>query len=333
MMRTYLVTGGCGFIGSNFVRQEITKGNKVVNLDILSYAANPRNVADVENNPLYVFVKGDIGDRALVEELLHTHRVDAVVNFAAESHVDNSISGPRVFIETNILGTFELLMAALSYWKSLPQENAFRFIHVSTDEVFGDLPFDAPEKFTEQTRYDPSSPYSASKAASDHLARAWYTTYGLPVIVTNCTNNYGPYQHPEKLIPHMISCALQGKPLPIYGQGNNIRDWIFVEDHCKGIALALEKGDIGGTYCFGGNAERRNIDIVHHICEILDQVHPAANGQSYRAQITHVQDRLGHDRRYAVDDRKARAELGYTTDVVFEDQLRRTIEWYIQKQA
>lgn len=332
-MKTYLVTGGCGFIGSNFVRQEVRKGHKVINLDILSYAANTDNVADVQDNPLYSFVKGDIGDRALVESLLRDHNVDAVVNFAAESHVDNSIANPRIFIETNVLGTFELLMAALSYWKSLPADNAFRFVHVSTDEVFGDLPLDTPEKFTEQTRYDPSSPYSASKAASDHLARAWHITYGLPVIVTNCTNNYGPYQHSEKLIPYMISCALQGKSLPIYGAGDNVRDWIFVEDHCKGIALALENGDVGGTYCFGGNAERRNIDIVHHICDILDQVRPKESGTSYRQQITFVQDRLGHDRRYAVNDSKARAELGYTTDIVFEDQLRRTIDWYIAKQA
>lgn len=328
-MATYLVTGGCGFIGSNFVRQEIEKGHKIVNLDILSYAASQDNLADIADNDLYMFIEGDICDRNLVSKLLSDHNIDAVINFAAESHVDNSITGPQAFIQTNIVGTFELLMASLHYWQSLPKINKFRFVHVSTDEVFGDLPLDTDEKFTEETRYDPSSPYSASKAASDHLVRAWYKTYGLPTIVTNCTNNYGPYQHPEKLIPRMILCALNGEKLPVYGTGENVRDWIFVQDHCRGIALALTKGVDGETYAFGGNAERRNIDLVHKICDILDEIRPKEDGTSYHDQISFVEDRLGHDRRYAIDDSKSRNELGYTSVQVFEENLKHTVKWYI----
>lgn len=328
-MKTYLVTGGCGFIGSNFILQEIARGNRIINLDAMSYAADQDNVKEVANHHHYHFIEGDIADQTLVGKLLRDYKVDAVVNFAAESHVDNSINGPEVFIQTNVMGTYHLLWASLTYWREMGENPDFRFLHVSTDEVFGDLPLNTPEKFTENTSYKPSSPYSASKAASDHLVRAWHHTYGLPAIITNCSNNYGPRQHKEKLIPNMIRCALQGKPLPVYGRGENVRDWIYVGDHCRGIALALEKGAPGRSYCFGGNAERRNIDVVHMICDILDQTAPKGDGTSYRDQISFVTDRLGHDLRYAIDDARARHELGYTTDVAFNDYFRQTVEWYL----
>lgn len=329
IMTNYLVTGGAGFIGNHFVRQELAKGHKVVNLDIMSYAASDDNLKDIKDNPNHIFVKGDIGDQPLISQLLKEHAIERVVNFAAESHVDNSISGPEVFIRTNVLGTYHLLWACLRFWQEQGKPDAFKVLHVSTDEVFGDLPLNSTEKFSETTRYKPSSPYSASKAAADHLVHAWYRTYGLPVLTTNCSNNYGPYQHHEKLIPNMIRCALRAKPLPVYARGENVRDWIFAQDHCRGLALALEKGTIGETYCFGGNAERRNIDLVTTICDVLDELRPAASGDSYRKQISFVSDRLGHDLRYAIDDSKARRELGYTTDVVFEDRFRETIEWYL----
>ena len=328
-MKNILVTGGAGFIGSNFVLQEIENGNRIVVLDVLSYAANLDNLKSVENHLHYTFFKGDIADQALVRKILCEHQIDWVVNFAAESHVDNSISGPEVFIRTNVLGTYHLLWASSKYWEEKNKPETFCFLHVSTDEVFGDLDLEGDNKFTEETPYAPSSPYSASKAGSDHLVRAWLRTYGLPTIVTNCSNNYGPHQHREKLIPHIITCAVEGKPLPVYGDGKNVRDWIFVGDHCRGIRLALEKGEIGGTYCFGGQAEKENIYVVRKICQILDEMKPRTDGKSYEEQITFVKDRLGHDRRYAIDDTKARREIGFTTDQDFDQRLRETVEWYL----
>lgn len=328
-MKTYLITGGSGFIGSHFVIQEIEKGNRVINLDILSYAANPKNLFQIDRHPDYEFVKGSIGDSELVSALFAKHNFDAVVNFAAESHVDNSISGPEIFFQTNVMGTFRLLEETRRYWKN-KNPTDFRFIHVSTDEVFGDLPLEGKEKFTEETPYKPSSPYSSSKAASDHIVHAWYRTYGLPTIITNCSNNYGPHQHREKLIPTMIRCALENQPLPVYGTGENVRDWIFVKDHCRGIALALEKGKLGESYCFGGNSERRNIDVVNLICQLLDDLSPRADRKSYKEQINFVTDRKGHDLRYAINDAKARNVLGYRTDVTFEKRFAETINWYLQ---
>lgn len=325
----YLITGGCGFIGSHFVMQQIEKGHNVVNLDKLTYAAQPTNLSSIEDSPNYHFVKGDIGDYERVLSLLQEHSIDRVVNFAAESHVDNSIDNPGVFIETNISGTYNLLRACLDYWTESGQPEGFRMLHVSTDEVYGDLPLEGDEKFTENTSYKPSSPYSASKAASDHLVHAWNRTFGLPAIITNCSNNYGPHQHPEKLIPKMILNGLKGEALPVYGQGLNVRDWIYVEDHCAGIDLALEKGVIGETYCFGGNCEKRNIDIVHAICDALDDLAPKAKG-SYRDQITFVEDRKGHDLRYAIDDSKAVEQLGYKRPKPFEKRFLETIKWYME---
>lgn len=328
-MKTLLVTGAAGFIGSCYVLQEIAQGHNVIALDICSYASNLDNIKDIMSHPNFTFVKGDIGDACLVHRLLREATVDAVVHFAAESHVDNSIKGPEIFVKTNVLGTYHLLWESLQYWNEQEKPESFRFIHVSTDEVFGELDFDTEEKFSEVTHYAPNSPYSASKAASDHLARAWFHTYGLPVIITNCSNNYGPRQHAEKLIPHMIKCALDGQPLPVYGKGENIRDWIFVEDHTKGIALTLEKGVPGESYCFGGNSERQNIAVVQAICDILDRLHPKQGGGSYRDQISFVTDRLGHDLRYAIDDTKAREKLGYESARVFEEHLEQTIQWYL----
>lgn len=328
-MKNILVTGGAGFIGSTFVIQQIEAGNKVVVFDILSYAADTTNFSTVEKSPLFHFVLGDICDQPLVSRILREHNIDWVVNFAAESHVDNSISGPEVFIKTNVLGTYHMLWASLGYWKEKGKPQDFRFLHVSTDEVFGELELGSDDKFSETTSYDPSSPYSASKAASDHLVRAWQKTFGLPVIVTNCSNNYGPRQHHEKLIPHMIKCALAGKNLPVYGDGKNVRDWIHVEDHANGIALALQNAEVGETFCFGGNAERENIYIVNLICTLLDELNPREDGQSYKQQITFVTDRLGHDLRYAIDDTKAREALGYRTDISFEDRFKETVQWYL----
>lgn len=331
-MKNILVTGGYGFIGSSFVLNQIAKGNVVVNLDKITYAADLENLKEIESHKNYIFKKGDIGDSAIVGDILRNYKIDWVVNFAAESHVDNSIKSPGEFIKTNINGVFNLLNESLNYWNSLNGEkkNNFRFLHVSTDEVYGSLEADEPA-FTENNRYQPNSPYSASKAASDHLVRAWYETYSLPTITTNCSNNFGPRQHKEKLIPTIINSCLKQKPIPIYGNGKNIRDWIYVDDHCQGIALALENGKIGQTYCFGGRAEKENIEVVNVICEILDQIKPRLDKKSYKEQITFVTDRLGHDKRYAINDDKARKELNFITQKPFRDRLRETIEWYCAK--
>jgi dTDP-glucose 4,6-dehydratase len=302
----------------------------VVNLDKLTYAGNLETLASLKDNPRHVFVQGDIGDRALVERLLAEHRPRAVVNFAAESHVDRSIHGPEDFIQTNIVGTFHLLESVRAYFGGLgaAEQAAFRLLHVSTDEVYGTLESTAPA-FTERHRYEPNSPYSASKAASDHLVRAYHHTYGLPVLTTNCSNNYGPYHFPEKLIPLMIVNALAGKPLPVYGDGMQIRDWLYVKDHCSAIRRVLEAGQVGETYNVGGWNEKANIDIVHIVCDLLDGLRPRADGQSYRTQITHVTDRPGHDRRYAIDARKIERELGWKPAETFETGIAKTVQWYL----
>lgn len=326
-----LVTGGAGFIGSNFVLDWLAQsGEAVVNLDKLTYAGNLENLASLQDNPSHIFVQGDLGDSALVEQLLAQHRPRAVVNFAAESHVDRSIHGPEDFIQTNIVGTFRLLEAVRAYWLALPEadKTAFRFLHVSTDEVYGSLTKDDPP-FAETNRYEPNSPYSASKAASDHLVRAWHHTYGLPVVTTNCSNNYGPYHFPEKLIPLMIVNALAGKSLPVYGDGQQIRDWLYVKDHCSAIRRVLEAGTLGETYNIGGWNEKPNIEIVHTVCALLDELRPKADGSSYATQITYVTDRPGHDRRYAIDARKIERELGWKPAETFETGIRKTVEWYL----
>ncbi|MFC4160205.1 dTDP-glucose 4,6-dehydratase [Chitinimonas lacunae] len=329
-----LVTGGAGFIGANFVLDWLKHHDEpVVNLDKLTYAGNRDNLAALANDSRHHFVQGDIGDTALIAELLTTHRPRAVLNFAAESHVDRSIHGPSDFIETNIVGTFRLLESVRQYWLGLDAagREAFRFLHVSTDEVYGSLEReDAP--FAETHPYQPNSPYSASKAASDHLVRAWHHTYGLPVLTTNCSNNYGPYQFPEKLIPLMIANALAGKALPIYGDGQNVRDWLYVGDHCTAIRRVLEAGSLGETYNVGGWNEKPNIEIVHTICALLDELRPRADGKSYREQITFVTDRPGHDRRYAIDARKIERELGWRPAETFETGIRKTIAWYLAHQ-
>ncbi|MDV3238817.1 MAG: dTDP-glucose 4,6-dehydratase [Gammaproteobacteria bacterium] len=325
-MKRLLVTGGAGFIGSNFVRYWLERhpDDRLVNLDALTYAGNPENLADVRDRPNYRFVQGGIGDRALVEKLFREEGIDTVVNFAAESHVDRSILGPDAFIQTNINGTFNLLEVARAVWGDAA--GGRRFLHVSTDEVYGSLgPDDAP--FTETHRYQPNSPYSASKAASDHLVRAYHHTYGLPVLTTNCSNNYGPYQFPEKLIPLMILNALEGKPLPVYGDGRNIRDWLYVEDHCSGIEAVLERGRVGEVYNIGGNNEWANIDIVHRVCDRLDELRPGP--KPYRELITFVRDRPGHDRRYAIDSSKMQRELGWTPAHQFETGIEATLNWYL----
>jgi dTDP-glucose 4,6-dehydratase len=329
-MKTILVTGGYGFIGSCFVLQEIEAGNKIINLDKLTYAANIKNLVSVEGNPYYKFYKGDICDNNLVAKIFAENEIDCVVNFAAESHVDNSIEKPSEFIQTNIFGVYNLLQNALQYWKNLEdgKKQKFKFLHVSTDEVYGSLNLDSP-KFSEITKYDPSSPYSASKAASDHLVNAWGVTYGLPCIITNCSNNFGPRQHSEKLIPKIITNCVNEKTIPIYGKGENIRDWIFVADHCAGIKLALEKGEVGESYCFGGNAERTNNQIVNLICEKMDRLRPRKNGESYKGLITYVKDRAGHDLRYAIDDSKAKEKLGYEQSKSFEARIEETIGFYL----
>ncbi|MCE2989961.1 MAG: dTDP-glucose 4,6-dehydratase [Burkholderiales bacterium] len=326
-----IVTGGAGFIGSNFVRQWLAnESDGVVNLDKLSYAGNLQSLADVAGNPRYRFVHGDIGDRKLVDALLAEVKPRAIVNFAAESHVDRSIHGADEFIATNVVGTFHLLEATRGYVASLTPEarTSFRFLHVSTDEVYGSLNMDDPA-FTEEHAYQPNSPYSASKAASDHLVRAHHHTYGLPVLTTNCSNNYGPYHFPEKLIPLMITNALAGKNLPVYGDGKNVRDWLYVEDHCHAIRLALAKGRLGETYNIGGRNERNNLEVVHAICDALDQLRPRSDGKSYREQIVFVTDRPGHDRRYAIDATKLENELGWRAQESFESGLRKTIQWYL----
>ena len=326
-----LVTGGAGFIGGNFVLDWLAESNEpVMTLDKLTYAGNLQTLASVLGDPRHIFVKGDLGDRGLVEQLLAKYQPRAVVNLAAESHVDRSIQGPGDFIQTNIVGTFNLLESVRGYWSVLPpaQKDAFRFLHVSTDEVYGTLTKDEPA-FDETHPYEPNSPYSASKAASDHLVRAWYHTYGLPVLTTNCSNNYGPYQFPEKLIPLMIVNALTGKPLPVYGDGMQVRDWLYVKDHCSAIRRVLEAGRLGETYNVGGWNEKPNIEIVHTVCALLDELRPKADGSSYTTQITHVQDRPGHDRRYAIDARKIERELGWKPAETFETGIRNTVQWYL----
>lgn len=326
-----LVTGGAGFIGSNFVLDWLAQNDEaVVNLDKLTYAGNLENLASLSGNTRHVFVHGDIGDQALVSRLLAEHRPRAVLNFAAESHVDRSIHGPADFIETNVVGTFGLLEAVRAYWSGLGDADkaAFRFLHVSTDEVYGSLGKDDPP-FAETNRYEPNSPYSASKAASDHLVRAYHHTYGLPVLTTNCSNNYGPYHFPEKLIPLCILNALAGKPLPIYGDGQQIRDWLYVKDHCSAIRTVLAQGRVGETYNVGGWNEKANLDVVHTLCHILDELKPRADGQSYASQITYVTDRPGHDRRYAIDAGKLERELGWRPAETFDTGIRKTVQWYL----
>lgn len=331
---TILVTGGAGFIGGNFVLDWLAQSDEtVVNLDKLTYAGNLDSLKSLQGDARHVFVQGDIGDRELVARLLAEHQPRAVLNFAAESHVDRSIHGPGDFIQTNVLGTFNLLEAVRAYWAALPEQAkaAFRFLHVSTDEVYGTLSeTDAP--FSESNRYEPNSPYSASKAASDHLVRAWHHTYGLPVLTTNCSNNYGPYHFPEKLIPLVLLNAQKGKPLPIYGDGQQIRDWLYVKDHCSAIRRVLEVGRLGETYNVGGWNEKANLEVVKTICALLDELKPRADGQSYATQITFVQDRPGHDRRYAIDARKLEAELGWKPAETFESGIRKTVAWYLANQ-
>ena len=331
-MPTWLVTGGAGFIGGNFVRDAVSRGIRVVNLDALTYAGNLDTLRDLDGNPDHVFVHGDIGDRALVSRLLAEHRPDAVVNFAAESHVDRSIDGPAAFIQTNVVGTLALLEAARDYWRSLGDgaREAFRFLHVSTDEVYGTL--GETGLFTETTPYAPNSPYSASKAASDHLVRAFHHTYGLPVLTTNCSNNYGPYHFPEKLIPLVIAKALAGESLPVYGDGRQVRDWLFVADHCEAIRTVLAGGRTGETYNIGGNAEKQNIEVVKAICALLDERRPRGDGKPRESQITFVADRPGHDRRYAIDASKLRNELGWEPKYSFERGLAETVDWYLGNQ-
>jgi len=332
-MPTWLVTGGAGFIGSNFVLDAVARGVRVVNLDALTYAGNRDTLAPLDDNPGHVFVHGDIGDRALVERLLREHQPDAVVNFAAESHVDRSIDGPAAFVQTNVVGTLALLEATRDHWKALSADRreAFRFLHVSTDEVYGSL--GETGKFTEETPFAPNSPYSASKAASDHLVRAFHHTYGLPVLTTNCSNNYGPYQFPEKLIPLIIARALAGEPLPVYGDGSNVRDWLYVGDHCAAIRAVLEGGRVGETYNVGGDAERRNIEVVRTICALLDARRPRADGAKRETQITFVADRPGHDKRYAIDASKLQRELGWAPAHSFEQGIADTVDWYLDHQA
>jgi dTDP-glucose 4,6-dehydratase len=327
-----LVTGGAGFIGANFVLDWRAEGDEpVVNVDKLTYAGNLGSLAALKDDPSHHFVRADIGDRATIDTLLATRRPRAIVNFAAESHVDRSIHGPAAFIDTNIVGTFALLEAARAYWSSLPEpeRSRFRFLHVSTDEVYGSLGPDA-DGFCETTPYAPNSPYSASKAASDHLVRAYHHTYGLPTLTTNCSNNYGPLQFPEKLIPLMIVNAIAGKPLPVYGDGKNVRDWLYVGDHCAAIRTVLARGAPGATYNIGGNAEKTNIDVVHTLCRILAEQRP---GRDYAAQISFVRDRPGHDRRYAIDSSKIRSELEWKPRETFESGLSRTVRWYLDHAA
>lgn len=331
-MQTWLVTGGAGFIGGNFVLDAVKRGVKVVNLDALTYAGNRDTLAALDGDANHVFVHGDIGDQALVARLLAEHQPEAVINFAAESHVDRSIDGPAAFVQTNVVGTLALLEAVRDYWKALEpaRKDAFRFLHVSTDEVYGSL--GETGAFTEDTAYAPNSPYSASKAASDHLVRAFHHTYGLPVLTTNCSNNYGPYQFPEKLIPLVIAKAVAGDPLPIYGDGKNVRDWLYVGDHCAAIRRVLEAGRVGETYNVGGNAEKQNIDVVNTICRLLDERKPRADGGKYASQITYVKDRPGHDRRYAIDAGKLKRELGWEPAHTFEQGIADTVDWYLRNQ-
>jgi len=349
-MKSILVTGGCGFIGSNFIRLLLrNKGellsengyDRIVNLDALTYAGNLSNLSEYESSDLYRFVHGDILDQELVERLLSENGVTTIVHFAAESHVDRSIDGPEPFVQTNVVGTLRLLQAAKKHWEQLEglEKDSFRFLHVSTDEVYGTLETEDPA-FCETTPYAPNSPYSASKASSDFLVRSYYHTYGLPVVTTNCSNNYGPYQFPEKLIPLVMLNALEGKPLPIYGDGKQIRDWLFVEDHCSGILAALSKGQLGETYCIGGRSEMENIQIVHRICSLLDELRPIDENErlkgtehaKYADLITYVTDRPGHDRRYAINCDRIEEECGWSPSETFDSGIRKTIEWYLENQ-
>jgi len=332
---TILVTGGAGFIGANFVIDWLSASSEpVVNFDKLTYAGNLENLAALKNDKRHIFVRGDIGDQDAVARVLEEHKPRAILNFAAESHVDRSIHSPGEFIQTNIVGTYRMLEAVRTHVGAMSagEKDAFRFLHVSTDEVYGSLSFEAPA-FTEEHTYQPNSPYSASKAASDHLVRAYHHTYGLPVLTTNCSNNYGPYQFPEKLIPLMIHNALTGKALPVYGDGLNVRDWLYVGDHCSAIRAVLERGKIDETYNVGGWNEKSNIDVVHTLCDILDAEKPRSDGASYRTQITFVPDRPGHDRRYAIDATKIDRELGWKPKETFETGIRRTVRWYLENQA
>ena len=327
-----LVTGGAGFIGSAVVRRAVADGHAVVNLDALTYAACLDNVATVADSPLYAFEHADIRDRAALDRIFAQHAPDAVMHLAAESHVDRSIDGPGAFVETNVNGTYNMLEAARAHWLRAGRPAAFRFHHISTDEVFGSLPADPQVKFTEDTPYDPRSPYSASKAASDHLVRAWHETYGLPVVLTNCSNNYGPYHFPEKLVPVVILNALAGRELPIYGRGENIRDWLYVEDHADALLCVLEQGRPGRSYNIGGENERTNLDLVRTLCAILDELRPRESG-SYADQIAFVTDRPGHDARYAIDPTRIRDELGWRPSVTVEEGLRRTVQWYLDNET
>ena len=331
---TILVTGGAGFIGANFILKCIKQLNEpIINLDKLTYAGNLDNLSSINDNTNHIFIKGNIADDKLINDLLIKYKPRAIINFAAESHVDRSISAPEDFIQTNVVGTFKLLECAKQYWQKLPSKEhaAFRFLHISTDEVYGTLDAD-DSPFNEENRYEPNSPYSASKASSDHFVRAYYHTYGLPVLTTNCSNNYGPYQLPEKLIPLIIHNALNNKELPIYGNGQQIRDWLFVEDHCNAILKVLEKGALGEVCNIGGLNEKTNIEVVNHICEILDQIKPKIDGTSYKSQITYIKDRLGHDKRYAIDATKIVNNLTWSPESTFEDGIKQTINWYLDNQ-
>jgi dTDP-glucose 4,6-dehydratase len=333
-MKSHFVTGGAGFIGCNFILNLLTADDvKVLNYDKLTYAGNLESLASVATHPNYAFEEGDICNQDRVSQLLATHQPDTIINFAAESHVDRSIDGPAPFIETNITGTFKLLEAARKYWSALKgtKKAGFRFLHVSTDEVFGSL--GATGYFTEETPYAPNSPYAASKASSDHLVRSYHQTYGLPVLTTNCSNNYGPFQFPEKLVPLMIHNALTGKPLPVYGDGKQIRDWLYVEDHCRAILTVIEKGRLGEVYNIGGNNEKANLEMVHTLCSLLDEMVPNAANAPHKSLIKFVDDRPGHDRRYAIDSGKIQRELGWTPKETFETGLRKTIQWYLENQT
>jgi dTDP-glucose 4,6-dehydratase len=332
--RRILVTGGAGFIGSALCRHLIREGHTVVNVDKLTYAGNLASLNDIRATPKYAFVEGDICDEALMRSTMTRHKIDAVMHLAAESHVDRSIDGPGAFVETNVVGTFRLLSAALAYWRELDDEEQaeFRFHHISTDEVFGDLPFDSGV-FTEETPYAPSSPYSASKAASDHFVRAWHETYGLPIVLTNCSNNYGPFHFPEKLIPLVILNALDEKPLPVYGTGANVGDWLYVGDHARALEAAVLRGKVGESYNIGGRAERTNLSVVEAICSVLEHQKPRAGGKPYSDLITSVPDRPGHDRRYAIDPTKAERELGWQASETFESGLEKTVDWYIHNKG
>jgi dTDP-glucose 4,6-dehydratase len=332
--QTWLVTGGAGFIGGNFVLRQMQRDDiQIINLDALTYAGNLDTLHSINGHPGHVFVLGDIGDRVLLDYLLSRYEPDAIVNFAAESHVDRSIDSPEAFVQTNVLGTFQLLEASRQYWRTLPAERAerFRFLHVSTDEVYGSL--GDTGKFTETTRYQPNSPYSASKAGSDHLVRAYFHTYKLPVLTTNCSNNYGPYQFPEKLIPLMIHNAVNGKPLPVYGKGANIRDWLYVEDHCRAIETVIAQGIPGEVYNVGGNNEKTNLEVVHTLCDLLDELLPESVYRPHKSLITYVADRPGHDLRYAIDATKISGQLGWTPQETFETGLRKTVQWYLANQT